>query len=129
MDKWLIIRNFGDMKEIQKMFENIVGEESASKILSNMFPKPIKGYKKGRILTVGELKLLPRNSIIHLWYKDDDNHLRKNGFVTFCGYDGDDELCTTDGFTMPIDGHTDNELIERFDNCGWNFTVCEALLD
>jgi len=88
----------------------------------------LNGYKKGKVLTVGELKSLPENSVIHLYYIDDDNNLRKNDFVTFCGYDGNDELCTTDGFTMPVDGCKEDELIEDFDNCGWTFTVCEAIL-
>ncbi len=113
---------------IKENLTKVVDKETANDILSNMFPKPIEGYKKGKILTVRELKSLPKNSVIHLWYKDEDNSLRNNGFVKFCGYDGDDELCTTDGFTMPIDGHKEDEQIEKFDNCGWKFTVCEAIL-
>ena len=42
---------------------------------------------------------------------------------------GDDELFTNDGYPMPLNGHEDDELIENFDNCGWKFTVCEALLN
>jgi hypothetical protein len=117
------------LDEIRKNLNVLVGEEKSNEIISNMFfsESSEEDYVKGKVLTVGELKSLPKNSIIHLWYKDEDNHLRNNGFVTFCGYNGDDELCTTDGFTMPINGHTDDELIERFDNCGWKFTVSESL--
>lgn len=31
----------------------------------------------------------------------------------FFGYEGDDYPYTTDGFTMPIGGHKDNELIKN----------------
>lgn len=98
-------------------------------ILYNMSQKSMEVYKKGKVLTVGELKLLPENSIIHLWYQDEDNNLRNNDFVSFYGYTGDDELFTNDGYPMPLNGHEDDELIENFDNCGWKFTVCEALLN
>ena len=116
------------LKKTESLLKNIVSEDIADAILSNMFLEPIKGYKKGKVLTVGELKSLPKNSVIHLWYKDECNHLRNNDFVVFCGYDGSDELCTTDGFTMPIEGHSDEELIKNFDNSDWTFTVCEAIL-
>lgn len=116
------------LKKTESLLNNIVSEDIADAILSNMFPEPIKGYKKWKVLTVGELKSLPQNSIIHLWYKDDCDCLRNNDFVVFCGYDGDDELSTTDGFSMPIGGHADDELIKNFDNTDWTFTVCEAIL-
>lgn len=79
--------------------------------------------KKGNILTVGQLKLMPKNSIIHLLYIDNDGQLRNNGFVKFSGYDGNDELCTICGFTMPINGLKDNDLLENINNSGWRFTV------
>jgi hypothetical protein len=36
-------------------------------------------------------------------------------------------MCTDCGFPIPLAGHSDDELVERFDNCGWTFTVREAI--
>lgn len=116
------------LEESQSMLQNIVGADEAASIMENMFPKPISGYKKGNLLTVGQLKNLPENSIIHLWYKDDDGSIRENGFKKILSYE-DECSITTDGYSMPLENHSDDELIERFDNSGWKFTVCEAVVN
>jgi hypothetical protein len=113
--------------EIKKMLNSVVGEKKQKEILSNMFPKPITNYKKGKLLTVGELKKLPSNSVIFLWYVDEHEVLRKNGFESIHEYDGSDEICTIGGYAIPINGHVDNELISYFDNCGWTFSVYQAI--
>ena len=109
------------------ILKDIVGAGDASEIMKNMSPEPIAGYKKGKILTVGELKKLPANTIIHLWYEDEDGQLRNDDFVKLDGYkDGDDEVFAG-GWSMPIEGCSDNELVECLDNSGWEFTVREAI--
>jgi hypothetical protein len=116
------------LKESKNMLDGIVGEETSNDILNNMFPPPIKGYKKGNILKVKELKALPKNTIIHLLYEEGNGCLRNNGFVKFCGdVNTSTELRTADGFSMPMEGHSEDELIKDFDNCGWYFTVSEAI--
>lgn len=115
------------IEDTQDMLKNIIGEDAASNIFDNMFPEPITGYKIGKILTIGELKKLSEDTVIHLWYIDEDGNLRNNDFVKFSGYDGNDELSTQCGFPMPIYKHSEDELIENFDNSGWTFTVCEAI--
>tara|TARA_R110000772_G_scaffold95789_1_gene194134 strand:- start:6769 stop:7125 length:357 start_codon:yes stop_codon:yes gene_type:complete len=112
--------------EINKMLGNLMSEEDANEVMSNMFPDPLNGYEKGDVLTVGELKALPQGTVIHLWYEHSDGSLRNDDFVTFAGYDGiDDELCA-DAFPMPVHNLTDDTPMKYLDNCGWTFTVCGA---
>lgn len=84
-------------------------------------------FNEGGILTVGKLKNLPSGTVIHLLCVDENNFIRVNSFLLFNGYDGNDELTTNGGFTMPMHGHKNDELIEDFDNCGWEFTVSGVL--
>lgn len=86
----------------------------------------MKGYKKGELLTVGELKALPVGSVIHLWYEKPVNEIRCNQFVTIDEFDGINPSAGY-GYSMPIDGHEDSEPIDMFDNCGWTFTVHKAI--
>jgi hypothetical protein len=116
------------LDEIRTNLNGLVGEEKSDEILSNMFfsESSEEDYVKGRVLTVGELKSLPEGSVIHLWYIDEDRHLRSDDFLTLLGVNCDD-MCTDCGFYIPLGGHSDDELVERFDNCGWTFTVREAI--
>ena len=114
-------------KEIDNMLGKLVDEETASKIINNMFPEPIKGYKKGNVLTYGELKTLPEKSIIHILYYDEDNELRENDFKKLIKFD-DKEYGTTDGYSFPnIELLKDDDLIENIDNSGWTYTIREAI--
>jgi hypothetical protein len=116
------------LDESKSILSGIIGEAEASTIIGNMFPPKIKGYTKGKILTVGELKKLPKGSILHIWYIDEDRHLREDDFLIFDGFEDDDFEPTANGFSMPIDNLTDDDLLDHIDNCGWTFTVSEAIL-
>jgi hypothetical protein len=114
-------------KEIKNNLTNLVGEKTSDKILDDMFPPEVTGYKKGKILTLGQLKALPNNSIIHVYYIDEDDHVRANEFLKYVS-DGADFYGTSDGFCFPFDNNEkDNTLIEKIDNCGWTFTIREAI--
>ena len=80
----------------------------------------------GEKITTYYLKKLPKDSFIHLWYIDNDGRFRYDDFIKFDGYYGYHELSAT-GFALPTEGHSDDELIENFDNCGWTFTVRETI--
>jgi len=48
-------------EEINKMLNNIVGEDLAKKIFEANFPEPIINYASGDILTFKEIKELQKN--------------------------------------------------------------------
>jgi len=58
-------------EEINKMLNNIVGEDLAKKIFEANFPEPIINYASGDILTFKEIKELPEGTVIYLHYVDD----------------------------------------------------------
>lgn len=113
-------------KETENILASIVGTEEAFSIMANMFPPPLKGYIKGDLISVGELRLLKEGDIIFVKYFNEDNHVSVNDFLTFGGIDSD-EAYTTDGYPFPLEGHRDNELIESFDNCDHTFTIYKAI--
>ncbi|MCK9446274.1 hypothetical protein M0Q50_05220 [bacterium] len=86
-----------------------------------------KNYKKGKILNLGELKSLPENSIVHLKYYDEYDHIRINDFVIFCGYKGSDEFHFKGGWSIPTQILSDTDLLKNIDNSDWNYTISEAI--
>jgi excinuclease UvrABC helicase subunit UvrB len=96
-----------------------------NKLKNELYKHIKKFHTKGKILTVGELKKLPKYSIIYLIY---EGYEKEEGFEIFSGFDGvNTELTTESCYTMPIDGYEDEELIDRFENDVYNFTVREAI--
>lgn len=114
------------LTEITRLLPNSVTEQESIEILNTMISVPISNYTKGKILTVGEIKKLPNETIIHIWYEDEHGVLREDGFDRLYEYDGNDEMITYGGYTIPLEHHKNSELIENFDNCGWTFTVRET---
>jgi hypothetical protein len=112
-------------KEIKNMLTNVVGEELGQKIFDANFPEPLDGYMPGRVLKLKELKTLPENTVIYVKYLDEDGNERENGFLRLSKHD--DEEYSADGFSFPIKDLKDEDLLENCDNCGWSFTVREAV--
>lgn len=113
-------------KEIKKSLTKIVGEDLGNKIFEANFPKPIINYKSGKILTFKELKELPEDTVIHIYYTDEDGNERENGFQKLSKYD--EEEFSAGAFPFPMNKHeSDDELIKDAENSGWNFTIREAI--
>lgn len=113
-------------KEIKKSLTNLVGEDLGKKIFEANFPKPIINYRSGKILTFKELKELPDDTVIHIYYTDEDDNVREDGFQKLSKEDKD-EFCGG-GFTIPMTKHeSDDDLIENAENSGWHFTIREAI--
>lgn len=112
---------------LDSMLNGLVGEEDTKNILDNMFSDPIEDYRIGNLISVKELKELPENAVIHLHYLDLDGQLRCNEFVKLFKNDDDGYRFTTDGYTLPLKGHSDDELIKDFDNSDWTFTIRKAI--
>lgn len=108
------------------MLGNIVGEELGQEIFEANFPEPIVNYKPGSILSFKQVKELPEKTIIHIFYLDEDGELREDGFQKL--YKHSESEFSAGAFSFPMDEHkSDDELIDRCDNCGWEFTVREAI--
>lgn len=113
-------------KEIKKSLKNVVGEDLAKKIFEANFPKPIVNYKAEKILTFKELKELPEDTVIHIYYTDEDGNERENGFQKLSKYD--EKEFSAGAFPFPMNKHeSDDELIENAENSDWNFTIREAI--
>lgn len=113
-------------KEIKSILTNIVGEDLGSKIFKANFPKPIINYKRGKVFTFKELKELPSETMIHIYYLDEDNFIREDGFHKLCK--NSIEEYSGGGFSFPMDEYEDeNELVKDQDNCDWTFTISEAI--
>lgn len=86
--------------------------------------------KKGKILTIAEVKSLKNGDYIYLVYYNDENekvcdgfeklNIVTNVFGTF--YDAD---C----YTIPVENYSDDKLIQNLDNSGYRFTIYEAILN
>lgn len=113
-------------EENKTILNGLVGAETANEIFKNMFPPKINGYKKGKPLTVGQLKAIKKGIIVHVKYWNEDNRISVNDFLTM-NESSSEEASTTDGYPFPLKGHTDEEEIIRFDNCGHSFSVSEAI--
>ena len=107
--------------EIKNNLNSILDENTASNLLNAMFPKRLTDYGVGEILTIGELKKMPKGSVIYLWY---DGEI---GFVVLDHYSGGNEIATQCGYPMPIGKYSDDTLIEMLDNLDCYFTVREAI--
>lgn len=108
------------------MLGNIVGEELGQKIFEANFPEPIVNYKPGDILSFKQIKELPEKTIVHIFYLDEDGELREDGFQEL--YKSSEDEFSAGAFPFPMDEHKDDsELIEKRDNCGWKFTIREAI--
>lgn len=114
-------------KAINNMLTDIVGEDLGQKIFEANFPDEITGYKPGKVLTLGELRLIPVGTIIHIYYTDEDGELRENGFQKL-SKDSEEEW-SAGAFPFPIDELTDDQELKDCDNSGWTFTIREALVD
>lgn len=112
-------------KEIKSMLNNIVGEDLAKNIFESTFPEPIKNYKAGKILTFKELKELPKGSVIHIYYLDEDGELREDGFQKL-SKDSEDEW-SAGAYPFPVEGLQDDDELKDCDNSGWTFTIREAI--
>ena len=114
-------------KEIKKSLTKIVGEDLGNKIFEANFPKPIVNYKSGKILTFKEIRELPEGTVIHIYYTDEDDHLRENGFQKL-HKDKSGEEFSAGAFPFPMNKHeSDDELIKDAENSGWHFTIREAI--
>ena len=112
-------------KEIKSMLDNIVGEDLAKQIFEANFPEPIDGYLPGRILTLAELRELPDGTVIHIRYLDEDGNEREDGFQKLSK--DDSEEWSAGAFPFPIRNLKEDELIDRCDNSGWEFTIRMAV--
>lgn len=112
-------------KEIKNMLGNILDPETADSIFNNMFPEPITGYKKGKIYTFGELKNLPDDTIVHIYYTDEDGELRADDFLELGKFDEDEYYAGA--FPFPVKGLTNDTLMENLNNSDWTFTIREAI--
>lgn len=115
-------------KEIKNMLGKILPEETAEQIFEANFPKPIKGYKPGKILNFKELKELSEGSIIHIYYLDDDGEVSEDGFHPLNKH-SEEEWSAGSVHPFPINKLKDDTLIQNIDNCDWSFTIREAILD
>ena len=117
--------------KIGDMLGELMSEEDASQVFNNLFggntSDDNEDYKLGDYITVSELKELEDNSVIHLWYIDDDGELRNDGLVYIYAFDGEEEMVTKDGFPLPLDGHDGSEQIKKFDNSGWTFSIRKVI--
>lgn len=114
--------------EIKNMLGKILPEEKANDIFEANFPKPIKGYKPGKILSFKELKELPEGSIIHIYYLNEDGEVSEDGFHPLNKH-SEEEWCAGGAHPFPVDKLQDDTLIKNIDNCDWLFTIREAILD
>ena len=120
-----------EFKASIEMFAEMFNTEQASGLLDNMFPEVPQGYKKGEIMTVGELKNLPDGSVIHLYYweedEDEEEYVSYNDFTVFERRDGNPaHFCTKANMPIPVEEYEDEEKIENLENCDTYFTICKA---
>lgn len=81
--------------------------------------------KPGKVLTLAELKNMPYGSVIHIKYEDEDGNEREDGFQ-FLKCDDMSEWCAG-AFPIPLNELDDEDSIKDVDNCGWHFTIREAV--
>ena len=126
------------IKEIESML-NKIAPEAADAIMNTLLYTPnIKGYQKGSIMTVAELKLLKPGDVFYYTVWDEDDEIRVSQFDNLSNIDTDMgsskqvEVCGEDPYPMYIhidDWNNDSFILDYVDDkgCGWHFTIINAI--
>ena len=117
--------------QIAEMLTNVLGEDAAKEVFNNnILSHSLTGYKKGKILTFGELKMLPNGTILNIVYKDEYSNKSSTFDKLYKGEPGEEstkEWCVGGSYPFPIDELKDDTLIKDIPNCDEFFTIYEAI--
>lgn len=91
------------------------------------FLKSQEDYIRGKVLTLGELKQIPNEGVIHIYYVDEDDNLRANEFK-YLYKDKDNKEFSAEDYPFPVKKLSDDSLLDNVYNSGWHFTIREAIL-
>lgn len=113
---------------VSNSLKSLLGDQLGTEVFdANFNHKKLKGYVKGEIMTLKELKALPNRSVIHLKYTDEDGGLRENGFQILEKDDSED-WTTEEGYSIPLNNIKNQSVkIQDIDNSGWTFTIRHAI--
>lgn len=109
------------------MLSDLVGKDKGNDIFDANFPESLDGYMPGEILTFAQLKDKTEGTIIHILYKDEDGDVSADGFYPLYKDKECKEWSAGGSFPFPVDDLSDDDLIKTIDNCGYDFTISEAL--
>jgi len=92
-------------------------------------------YIKGALLTVGEIKSLPENAIVHIRYLHRDYpHVHREDKRLYTYLDGfhnitfnDEGIMVNGDYEMPLFIYPDTRLVDELDYCGGSITIHKAI--
>jgi len=110
------------------MLGDLVTPEQAQGLMSNLYSKSVKGYTKGDVMTIAEMKQIVIGDIVHMKIWDEDGKVRENDFKLI-KYVNNNTIGSDDGFELPIESfYKDTDLIDHMEeSCGWRFTLRKAI--
>lgn len=119
-------------KEIKEDLKQLFSNEIVKEVFNqNILSHSLIGYKKGKMLTFGELKELPEDTILNVVYKDENYQITSSIFDRFdkCDYDISmgSEYWSIGSYPIPLENLVDEQIIENIRNCNDYFTVYEAI--
>lgn len=113
---------------IDGLLAKTVGSELGKRILEvNLIKPKLDGYMPGKVMSLGELKLLENGSVIHIRYTDANGEELTCDFHTLHKDEDVIEWSASGWYPFPVKDMSNETLLDHIDNNGYTFTIREAM--